>query len=778
MNRTSFSSSALPVTVIAIFCAVFTPISPSVGTPEWHVKEAPIRFKLRLWESPTHKSAGYFTQLPDGGILPTPFPLTHVVTEDGKQVASYVLWQNRSTGLALIFEDPGSAGNVYVYVIASNKLRLWSPQSGLTPSAIQCADANHGSMKAAKNLAKLGAIGPSVHYRNEAGIPDAALCIQGDFSGRPRPYSLYMLAYLVTTDPGKTWIAPFTMRGQWEVRIDNQTITPKKRIDKWGGIGQWMDLSKGLHRLDIFAACSGSGGWSEAGVMWLTWKTPNASIEELGGVRPKDVPFTGTSKWESRVLRDDEIVRSGKCRIQEINSRDGAPVAHFDLKAIESYWFGDETPLFVYDLTASSYGNPKDTQYTWSFGDVAKITGPKVLWFFRGRMEHEVALTAVSGDRESRCTVPFYAFASVQSSMNSSLTRTNFRTAFLNMMKAYPADADPTASWDKSMWDCFHEVQEFGKGYALLTEVLTKRWNLFKKKIPLEKQMVLEDIFFHWIAHHDPDKAIQWLKNQEKASPSAERRKDLKIMQAEVYMYQKGNVEEAKKILKPLAQGSGEAAIIATIRFGDVAFLEKNVNEANMYWGRVQNGIKLTTKEWEPKTLEDSRKDGKKKRTQEDEKKVFSSAAISKARVDDWKMAAVVETSMASSVISLMAQGFYMEALQELHRWERNFPISKISGDYIIQEAKFYIAIDNIRRARSLLEAYCANVDASGYLADGADLLVNCMMKDKEPDDVIKKFCEDMKKRFEFHPLAERMDALLEIISTGGVKREATIDKL
>ncbi len=59
-------------------------------------------FTIRLSENPTHKSAGYFVQIPDGGILPRPYAQPIVVTADGSAVKSYVLWQNGAQGVSLI----------------------------------------------------------------------------------------------------------------------------------------------------------------------------------------------------------------------------------------------------------------------------------------------------------------------------------------------------------------------------------------------------------------------------------------------------------------------------------------------------------------------------------------------------------------------------------------------------------------------------------------------------------------------------------------------------
>ncbi len=36
---------------------------------EWQVRDAALRYKVDLDRKPTHASAGYFVQLPDGGLL-------------------------------------------------------------------------------------------------------------------------------------------------------------------------------------------------------------------------------------------------------------------------------------------------------------------------------------------------------------------------------------------------------------------------------------------------------------------------------------------------------------------------------------------------------------------------------------------------------------------------------------------------------------------------------------------------------------------------------------
>lgn len=778
--------------------ALFAPIALALGA-DWQVKDAPIRFKLSLGTSPTEKSAGYFVHLPDGGLLPQPSPLTTVMTESGKTLASYAMWYNRSGGLALVFESDSSSGNVYVYVTAAPKLKLWTPASGLTPSPITCVQPGAGSLDTAKTLGRMGPVNASTHYLDRPGNARAPLCLQGDLTGRTPPASFYMLTYVKVDDPGSTWVAPILMQGKSEVRVDDAAVSFQKKNEKFGGSGQMMNLAAGLHKVEMMSACDASVDYTRGALVVFSWKPPHTTEGELGGVyTTNNAQYAGTPRQESRVLDSGEIVESGSCTLKQIDLRDGGPAASFSAEAGDVFWFTNETPTIVYTFTALTAGNPTNTTYTWSVGDAAKPTGPKLYWFLAGQKEHTITLTATWSNKVSRCALPLYAFTTVKSSLDDPSTRESFRRACLSMIKSYPADADPAASWDKSMWDTFYDVQELGKGGQLLAEVLVNRAKFFKKKILPEKKTMLEDILFNSLCHVAPDKALEWLKDEEKESKKPERRNDYKIMQAEIYMYHKKNLEEAKKILTPLAaQSSTEVAAMASIRLGDVAFLEKNMNEANRYWGSVQSRVKLTDNvlkgddavKWKDDTAEEADKDKKpdEKDSEKDKKKSVRPPASLKPltplkplsrkdSVANWKRSAVIDTSMASSVITLMNQKAYLDALHELQKWERNFPQSKMSSDYIIQEAQFYMTLGNNKRARATLEAYVDNVDASSYLADAAELLLQCMINDKETDAVLTKYCEKMRKRFQFHPFVERLDSMLRQMRAGEVKTQPTSD--
>ena len=166
-----------PAAVMPLGVSLLVALATTVRAQEWRLPAAPLRFTLELAAAPTPAEAGFFVQLPDGGVLPKPYPLTQVVDEAGNTLASYALWHNPVSGLALVFEAPQRGSKVTVYVGNASRLRLWTPESGLKPSAILCADPTTDRMVSAQQLATLGPVGPAVHSAELVGHPKAAFSI-------------------------------------------------------------------------------------------------------------------------------------------------------------------------------------------------------------------------------------------------------------------------------------------------------------------------------------------------------------------------------------------------------------------------------------------------------------------------------------------------------------------------------------------------------------------------------------------------------------------------
>ena len=107
------------LTVLAVSAAAQSPAA------DWAVADAPIRFELRVTRKPTHPSAGYMVNIPDGGLLPGPTPVTRVFTSDGRPVESYTLWHHPGGNLSIIVADVGNSVRMTVYVQPGARYRLW-----------------------------------------------------------------------------------------------------------------------------------------------------------------------------------------------------------------------------------------------------------------------------------------------------------------------------------------------------------------------------------------------------------------------------------------------------------------------------------------------------------------------------------------------------------------------------------------------------------------------------------------------------------------------------
>jgi hypothetical protein len=758
-------------------------VCASGAAAAWDVPQAPLRFELNLTRAPTHTSAGYFVHIPDGGVLPQPNPQPHVVASDGTVLPSFVLWQNDATGMGVVFQAPSAGGRVTLYVLPATRLRLWTPASGLTPSAMLCTQSGRGGKADALALAGLGAVSSTVHYRNRAGVPLAPLSVPGDLSGRSGPCAIYMLTHVAATDPGRTWIAPIRFGGDMEVRVDGKALALQARIRKPAGTGQYVDLSAGLHRLEIFCWTS-QGSAPRNGLMTLMWQTPKTSIAQMGGARAADLPFPGTSMWEGRKLHNQEIVRSGSASIVSAVTRQGGPVAAFEAAPLENLWFEGESAVMVYSLAARRGGAPSDTRYSWSFGKDVQVDQSTVQWLFEGGRDHMVSLTAQSDKGRSTCRVPIYPYTSQRTSLNHQASRARYLAAARDGFTAAPAKADPTASWSAAHWNNLFRCLELDKGRALLTHLVDVRWGLLEKKLSPERRALLQELALDFAPRVDPKLALKWIAQFERAARGTTAKALLKVMRAEVMLYYMDDVDGARVVLDHVirSQQKDEAGELARIRMGDIAFGLGDLNTAMKIYGDVQNRSK------HQRAASDVAAAAAAAAVQPAPKRKLSGLARSKAElqarrrkakpapiapvgrsfamgqqgpVAEWKMNALLDVSASENVKSLIEQGFLLEAKQALRRWEREFPLSKINGDALVNEARFYMAVKDWRRARAILAPYCEHVDASSFMPAAVEALLKCKVELKESDAQIVEFCKKMKKKLEFHPAGKFLEDAL-----------------
>ncbi len=777
-----------PTMCMVLFVLVLV---PHLIAQDWHVDKAPIRFELRITEHPTHQGSGYFVSLPDGGLLPGPCPVTRVVTGDGRPIESCALWHNPESRMGMVFSDAGfSGGVVFVYVIGAKNYSLWHSKSAIKPSAILASAPGSDKMADAQALASFGRVGRNVMYWNRAGANRAPLCIEGDLAGRRRPGAFYLLAHVITDDPGRTWIAPFTQHGETRVRVNGSIITPHRRIDKWGGTGQWVDLESGLNRIEVFQTAPGSGDYSGkyGGLMYLTWRTPNASMRELGGVRSEAVPMAGTSRMETRVLRKDEVVRSGGAVVESARSMSGGPLAVINAAATQVFWVDKEMPLFLYKLSAAQDGNPQETRYEWEFGDGARAAGGVVYWLLPGYMEHKIRLSAETDTGKSETVVYLYAFSHVSTSLNNPDDRKAYRSAMLQMLQAYSGNSEALATWDVAYWNNLLRTMDFGSGYEILLFLFEEYYTSVSARLAPRQIVILQEMFLDAASGAAPKDALKWLRKFHDDTEDEDRHKHLVVREAEIHAHYLDDFATAKQLLAPLSRNADYIGQLARIRLGDIAFMEGDLNLATRSYANVQSLVRhdrkmagdiyddlaegVTTAPVEvrkgPLTVAEKLKADREKfmEASRRQKEKFAAtvgrsgnAASRPAAL--WKLGSLLDASASENVKQLITDGYWLEARQSLDVWERELPLSKIAGDYILQESRLYFVTGNPRRAYGMLRAYCDQVDASSYLPEAAKLVLACMKDLQFPPEEISSYGKKLRERLEFHPAADDIEVIL-----------------
>ncbi len=724
---------------------------------EWQLPDAPLRYKVELTGKPTHPSAGYYVHLPDGGILRGTTPSTVVMTEDGKTIPSYLLWQNPESGFSIVFADPGAQGrSVYVYVQSGRAPQPWKPESGLTPSAILCTLPGRDSLPAALALAKLGRVEPSVHSMNHGGIPKAPFSIGGDLTGRPRPASFYLLTYVEADEAGSYWIAPFIREGQSEILIDGTKLNPKERSKQWGGTGASVELTKGLHRVEVFQTAGGTGPYSsnqnDGGLMYLTWRGPKEELKQV----------------ESRVFKPTEIVHSGGCNLTAIEAKDGAPVAAATVRPGLTYWFENEEPLLIYDLSAMTVGQPAGATYTWTFPEGATVEGTKVQWLFPGFRESKVKLTVKSDKGVSACVVPFFGFSMQQTSLEKAAHREAYRKVLAAMLKSFPRNPDPVATWGDAWWNNLLRTVEGGEGYPLLLQLFTDHLDATRKKLSPGQLYSLQDLLLDLSQRQNPRETLQWLAKFQADATSVPRQSELKMREGELQMYYLGDRKLAEKIFTALAAIPGESGERAKVRLGDLALLGGDLNKATSFYSDIQSRAR-TRRNAAPATdslvASQLLQGGPARPGAPDWRNSPLALQPKTAAGPEQKRGALQEVSLSENVRTLTDGDFLLEARQALLVWELEFPLSKISGDYILRESALSMKMEDWKRARPMLEAYCREIDASSFLPDAASMLITCVKNAKEPPASIRELIEKVKGRLKYHPVAAELDRFL---STAG----------
>ncbi len=747
----AYRKRSVRISILSMMIALF-PLFICAEEDErtWRVAQAPLRFSLQVDRSPTHPSAGYFVEILDGGLLPEPAFRTYAFSENGTPLDSYVLWHNPEGKLALVIEYAENTSQIELYLQQAQQYRLWSTTTDLTPSGILVTDPTTASFDAAADLAQFGRVNHRVHYLQKAGVRRAPLSIGGDETGRPRPASFYHLVHVVSQDPGRTWIAPFILEGDSYIRVNRQRLSPYERIEKWGGTGDWVDIQEGPNLLEIFHTVPGERPFYEdtRGLVYLTWRTPNATMEELGGVRSDELPMAGTSRMETRVIRENEIMQSGHTSVAHITARNHIPIGLIQYEEPRVFWVEEEVPLLIYHFEARLPPG-QQADFTWVLPDGTRQAGKRLKWIFPALQEYTIQLQTTSARGTLSQDYVFFGFSTRETRLDRSSDLQAFRAALLNMVTNIPAESEAIFAWPASIWRNLIRTLEPQQDPMLLEVLFTYHENAMAEHLSEPEMHALQDVFIERKAAINPEHALRWIRRFGRSAEDETRRDMLTIQMAEVYLFYLHDLDRAEEILRDSERARLDTPQrLLRIRLGDIALLRGDLNLATRYYAEVQNHTRMRRAEGNPLLQEAIRP--------------LLGPATEQELSHDWRVRAVVETAASESVQSLLAQDYVWEAREMLYEWERHIPLSKISGDFLLRKAQLYARMQNPIPAIRMLRAFCTTVEGSNYLPEAAMMLLEMMRTHDWPHDEIREIGEKLQDQLAFHPVASEIQDFLE----------------
>lgn len=766
-RRLSMKGPALWVSAVLLFSGAMAHAAPA-----WQEPKAKLRYLLEITAKPSHSQCGVFVNLPDGGLLSGRPPVPQVMTADGKILESRLLWQNVERGFDLVFESPGAASNVEVYMLDSGKSEFWSPDSSLKPSPILGARPGVESLDAARSLTKFAKSPENVTADPHSGFGPAPFSIGGDLKARPKPGVFYFLAHVVPPRAGDYWIAPHQLNGETETLVNGKKLEPKQEFQAWGGRGENVELTGGLNRIEVFQTAPGSGGYATkmgptSGLMFLTWKPPGEVMTKTTG-RGENI-----KKAAARVVGSSEIARSGLAAVTAVERKDGAPTASALVEPTMLYWLEGEEALALCTLKALPSANPADTQYTWTLPDKSTAQGAEVSWVFPGFAGSNATLIAKSAKGISKVSLPVYATTFFNTAdLNDPDAVESFRTAMSTMLSAAKGvQPDPLLAWSPSFWNMVFRTIDGAKDKAFLEELLMQHAPAVSRALKPDQVAWLQDRLLEPLVTSDPDAALKCIAFFKSAYRDPARLQELKLREAEIGVLSKGDFATALATLAPLASGNTPIAGKAEIRLGDIAFLKGNLNEATSHYAKAQ-GMARARRNAAPADptsgllYEQALNEVAPPKESESPKPATTSSLTERIRAaqdkkGQTKSAALQEVSLSENARTLMKAGYLPEAAAALDAWETEFPLSKVSGDYILRESEWHMKSGNPGRAYPMLAAYCRQIDASSFLPDAVSLLIECSAGLPDANAQTAEIVKGVLGRLKYHPVAPKLEAFL-----------------
>lgn len=759
----------LPASFALLISGLFFAMAPTVAAQGgWAVPSAKICYSLKIIEAPKVPECGYFVHLPDGGLLGGKPPVTTAIAPDGRTLESRLMWHSAERGFYLVIQDPGpGAKTLDVYVSDKGKPNYWTPESALRPGTVLCTLPGTDLMATARTLSNFATLPSGMSLNLHNGIPRAAFSIGGDLLSRPPPWVFYMMGNIVAKSAGEFWIVPFTKQGTTVMLVNGQEITPTNQMPGWGGTGAFVQLQQGINRIEVYQTASHADEY----LFYLAWAPPYEQFRK--------------PVQNARGVVGEDIARSGSAQLTLVKNQNGSTVAAGVAQPYLLFWLENEPPLVTYKFSALTEGNPPDTKYTWIFPGNATVEGPKAPWIFPANTETSVTLVAKSGKGVSRAEIPFFAHSFLPANLNRPTHTHLFREALVQMLRSYPARADALQQWSVGHWNNLFRTLEFGKSRELLEMLFQKHGPALAAQLKPAQILWLQNMLLTELETSDPAGAAKWFDYFKVNFKTPETAQRLKLREAEIAIYAAGDFEKAQAILNPMNTKQIALAGKAQICLGDIEFLKGNLNGATAFYSQAQalakarrnapdassasagglaaNAIliKDAPKPAAPVASPTPASTFAAKIQQRNEARDAAKTQLESAK-GLAKAGAIQDVSFSENVATLLEGNYMLEASQALEAWEEEFPLSKVSGDYIIREAQWNAKAGNHKRAVAMLTAYCTQIDASSFLPKAVTQLIESSAQVPESKAKTREVAESVLNRMKFHPVASQLEDYLK----------------
>ena len=271
----------------------------------------------------------------------------------------------------------------------------------------------------------------------------------------------------------------------------------------------------------------------------------------------------------------------------------------------------------------------------------------------------------------------------------------------------------------------------------------------------------MEDVFIGGLRNTKPDNVPRWLDQFEREETDPSRRFAWKLERFDSTLYDFADTVAARRLAADLqsAAQTSEQKLRAMIRLGDVERSVSNLEAAVTLYGDAQDRyhehLRHDPAAPQPKLLAPAATPARRKAA-----RMTSTRAYARSPDRDWKTLAVREASFYSTVSSLTESGYFFEARDTLRQWELEVPLSKLSGDYPLAEAEYYLAVGNVRRALVGVRIYRSSMDISSSLPEVMDLELRCLVQLKQQREA-EALAAEILKEFPNAPAGERAKRVL-----------------